>query len=415
MRNICFNNHLKKLCQQLALIAVVLSVSIITPAHQALAQSSRTTFDYSQNGILYYDNCGVPITSGGTDVASGVNLEFPTDLKDEDIAKAIDDYIKQAAPDSILIDTGKYIVASSRSANVSPFLTVAHAKVESALGKPGISIYVDQANNAFKRSAVEGSGEPSLPSIHKVKPYFWSSPRASVDHTAPENQTDRNNGDFPRYLRSSYNSLITDGNIEGYINEYFKSRSISSLYKDQFIQVLNDLTKLSKGEEVKPASTNSSDNICCNENNTPVNGSVNISGSTNAEKVFNYLTAKGFNAEQAAAVVGNLMQESGGGTEDLQTDVVNSIGASGMIQWLYDRKDRLMEAAKRMGKPWQDIEVQIYFMGWEVGLEGSETYGGRGPTHSQVGEMMKNASSLESATRIWLERYEIPCNPGSGF
>lgn len=616
-------------------IALIFSLSYIFSPFSAIvaAQSKdnddgRLPIDFSSNGILYYDDCGGVPSSGGTDSPEGTQLEFPTDLDEDAMAKAIDEYIASVTPDSILLNTGKYIVASSKKANVSPFLTIAHAKMESNIGKPGVSSFVDQANNSFGRSAT--ASQPHVAGNSKITAYKWSSGKASVDHTEPENQKP-NTSDFPAYLHDVYEKEIESGDLDKYLVKYVDESEALTVYKDSFLKTIKDLTNASQGgnsaragssgsantsgsdsdndssapsrdigrvyivgdsitegaanlykEKLKEAgasdvkvsasvssnldsggttgtrrsgiaslkadkdyiksantviiahgtnalshsrsgdaaikeaikivkdsgskakiywvdvavsnksslsdasvkgvnkainsntsegysviswakavdpeangdighvkhnseylsgdgvhltqkgseklvetvvntitnnqgdkSNNDSDaNACCDSSNSPVSGTVNISGGTNAEKVFNYLTAKGFSAEQAAAVAGNLMQESGGGTEDLQADVVNSIGAVGIVQWLFERKTRFMEAAQRMGKPWQDIEFQIYFMGWEIGLEGDETYGGVGPTHKFVGEELKNANSIEEATKVWLERYEIPCTPG---
>lgn len=622
------NRSIIKSAKYFLLTFVIGISSVISPLTSSVAaqeNNKRLQLDFSNNGILYYDTCGGDPSPKGTDVREGVDLEFPKNIDEDAMAKAIDDYIESNTPDSILLDTGKYIVASSKKANISPFLVVAHALVESNLGKPGISAFVDQANNSFGRSATDS--QPKIPGNDRINAYMWSSGKASVDYTEPENQLE-NTSDFPAYLRQTYDEQIKTGNLDEYLKKYVDESLALTNYKDKFLKTINILAKASKksndggrsnsgnsngsntnesspqrrelgkvyivgdsltegaasvyeekmksagasdvrvsfsqggnldspgttgtrrsgidsikadSEYIKDANTvviaHGTNNLshtrsgddaikdainavkssgtkakiywvdvavtdksslgndyvrninkaihgntnagysviswakavdatvnddiglikhnseyvggdgvhltpkgyeklvdtvisalindkedsntgkevdaCCDEGNAPVSTSVDITGETGAEKVFNYFISKGFTAEQAAAVAGNLMQESGGGTENLQPEVINSIGAVGIAQWLFNRKNNFMEAANRMGKPWQDIEFQIYFIGWEIGIEGDAKYGGSGPTHPHVGEELKNATSIDAAIKVWLEKYEIPCVPGS--
>jgi LAS superfamily LD-carboxypeptidase LdcB len=118
-----------------------------------------------------------------------------------------------------------------------------------------------------------------------------------------------------------------------------------------------------------------------------------IAGSNNQQKAYNYLISKGLTAPQAAGIVGNLIAES---TANLSPTITNSIGAYGIAQWLGGRKTSLQKLPN-----YDTLEVQLDFL-W------SELSGG----YSSVLSSIKATSDVSVATRIFLERYEIPCMPG---
>lgn len=62
----------------------------------------------------------------------------------------------------------------------------------------------------------------------------------------------------------------------------------------------------------------------------PLNGRINY--------IKNFLYQKGYNPNQTAAIIGNLLQEN----STLNPNTKNSIGATGIAQWLGDRKKKLM-------------------------------------------------------------------------
>lgn len=117
--------------------------------------------------------------------------------------------------------------------------------------------------------------------------------------------------------------------------------------------------------------------VCCATASSAGDGSGTLTGSSNAEKAFNFLTTTSFesnggkplNAAQAAGIVGNLMVESGGKTYDLRPDAVNSIGAAGIVQWYKGRRVALNSFAASKGKDWTDLKTQLQFIVYE--LDGS--------------------------------------------
>lgn len=75
-----------------------------------------------------------------------------------------------------------------------------------------------------------------------------------------------------------------------------------------------------------------------------------------------YLTGKGFSPVQAAAIVGNMMQESGLNPASVNT----SEGAHGLMQWRLDRWQGLQDYAKAAGADASDPRVQLDFISHEM-------------------------------------------------
>jgi hypothetical protein len=79
------------------------------------------------------------------------------------------------------------------------------------------------------------------------------------------------------------------------------------------------------------------------------------------EEIWDILVTWGYTEEQAAAVLGNMAQES-----SYQPSLVNYIGASGLCQWLNGRFTRLSDFAGSLGKEWTDVEAQANFICMEI-------------------------------------------------
>lgn len=131
---------------------------------------------------------------------------------------------------------------------------------------------------------------------------------------------------------------------------------------------------------------------------------VTVNGSENAEKIFNFFTSTSFktnggkpmNAVQAAAFVGNFMQESG---EALDPTVVNSIGATGIAQWLGVRLSALQALAGKLNKPATNLEVQLAFVKQE--LENDEVA-------IMLNSDFKSGTNIEAITVAIRKVYERP-------
>ena len=87
-----------------------------------------------------------------------------------------------------------------------------------------------------------------------------------------------------------------------------------------------------------------------------------------AKDLSSKLTQRGFTREEAAAIVGNIWAESG-----FRTNAVNNTsGAYGLMQWLGDRKSKLIMFANRRQRPASDLETQLDYIKWE--LKGGNKY-----------------------------------------
>lgn len=136
----------------------------------------------------------------------------------------------------------------------------------------------------------------------------------------------------------------------------------------------------------------------------------NLSGKDNVQKVFNFFVGKGLNGLQAAAIIGNLEQESGDKVSP--TAVNSSSGAYGIAQWLGGRKDTLFNYAdtgklptdKDSDKPApkrdkSDLGLQLDYFWWEV-TKGPEVAGFHALDH------LKAADTIEKATEGWHDDFE---------
>ena len=128
------------------------------------------------------------------------------------------------------------------------------------------------------------------------------------------------------------------------------------------------------------------------------NGSgVNITGGNASERIWNALLSDGYSKTAAAAVLGNLEQESG-----INPKAVNSkSGAYGLAQWLGGRKTKLFEFAKSEGKDSTDLDTQIKFMIKEL-AEGKQWINNSGMTFKEF----KTTNNIQRATTAFAQNYE---------
>ena len=114
---------------------------------------------------------------------------------------------------------------------------------------------------------------------------------------------------------------------------------------------------------------------------------TNTEVSTNAKIIYEYFIKKGLPNYIAAGFVGNFYQESG-----LNPQVINSIGATGIAQWLGSRKDRLLKKPNPF-----TLQTQLDFA-WEE-LNGSE---------KKAFIAIQSANSVSEATIKIRKKYERP-------
>ena len=146
-----------------------------------------------------------------------------------------------------------------------------------------------------------------------------------------------------------------------------------------------------------------------------------LTGTTNEERIWNYLTAAGLNVCGAAGLMGNLYAESGLSPTNLQNTYEAKLGYTdatytaavdngtytnfardsagyGLAQWTYwSRKQNLHDFAKSAGKSIGDLEMQLAFL-----LKELTSYG--------LLDALKTASSVKAATDVILLQCEKPAD-----
>ena len=122
----------------------------------------------------------------------------------------------------------------------------------------------------------------------------------------------------------------------------------------------------------------------------------NITGSTNAEKIFNFFTANGFTPEQTCGFIGNFSIES---NLDPTIPNPNDKGklAFGLAQWRGDRLEGLEYYAKEIGSSKDELETQLQWTIHEL----------RNKERS-AGAKIRNARTVTEATTIICRFYERP-------
>lgn len=155
---------------------------------------------------------------------------------------------------------------------------------------------------------------------------------------------------------------------------------------------------------------------------SPVPSVPTTSGSSNEEKIWNFLKSKGYNNYGIAGLMGNLYAESGliptnvqnsyerklGYTDSTYTQAVDSgsytnfvkdAAGYGLAQWTYwSRKQNLLNYAKAENKSIGDLDMQLGFLVQEL-----SQYKGMDST-------LKNAKSVKEASDFVLVNYERPAN-----
>jgi len=130
-----------------------------------------------------------------------------------------------------------------------------------------------------------------------------------------------------------------------------------------------------------------------------------LSGSSNREKIWNFLRSKGCSEQCAAGIIGNLMQEAG-------TDVSPSCKQSGgpgrgICQWTYnsDRWNSLMSVCNSRGVSWDDLEAQCIYMWQEMQNESTWISKLKSSYSMSVSDFIK-VTDIEKATKAFCTCFE---------
>lgn len=124
-------------------------------------------------------------------------------------------------------------------------------------------------------------------------------------------------------------------------------------------------------------------------------GSVAGELSPNASTVVQFFINKGESPLVAAAMAGNVFQES-----DYSPTAENSIGAYGLFQHLGDRRDAMTDYARKTNRDASDITAQLEYAWQEMNQPGT--------LENQALHEMRNAKTPEEAAVIFRKLFERP-------
>ena len=119
-------------------------------------------------------------------------------------------------------------------------------------------------------------------------------------------------------------------------------------------------------------------------------------GSTTAEKIWNFLRGQGYSEYTVAGIMGNLMQES-----SFNPSNINPAGPYyGIAQWGGERFTALEHYAASVGKPWDDLDVQLDFLYAEMQTDGGgiTTYQLEGQGYAAIEGVVYSADDIFNAT-----------------
>ena len=130
-----------------------------------------------------------------------------------------------------------------------------------------------------------------------------------------------------------------------------------------------------------------------------------LEGSSNREKIWNFLTGNGCSAEVAAGIIGNLMQEA---STTVDPALHQSGGPGrGICQWTEgsDRWQGLQSVASSMGVSWTDLGAQCTFMWQEIQSESTWVSLLKSRYGLSVQDFLK-LTDIDKATRIFCTCFE---------
>lgn len=127
-----------------------------------------------------------------------------------------------------------------------------------------------------------------------------------------------------------------------------------------------------------------------NNSNNITSNTTNASG--NAKIAYNFLIDKGLKDYQAAAIVGNLIAESGNVNPNAWNPNDNGSPSGGIAQWHKGRLQKLKSLPN-----WKSLDTQLNFLWHELTTD-----------YSGVLKSLKESKDLDEATFVFLNKYEVP-------
>lgn len=322
---------------------------------------SSTTSSTVESGAAA-TNTGAP---GGT-ANPYHTVVYPSALNsftDQAISGAINKYITDRKPQSPFAKLGGDFVTGGKASQINPFLAVAHLEIESGFATaPSGWHTIPGSNNAFGRTATDA--QPHVLSSGGRKVYKWSSWSDSLSGSES----------WFVYLKRKVDSGTYPTDIDQYIHKYAPpgDGNDTANYIANVKKTLDALATLAGDPNIASyASSGSTSGASCT---CDVPAATSLTGVDNQEKAFRYFLGKSLTAEQSAAVVGNMMLESGVDPELVQgstqrTKDPSSVGdkAWGIIQWKPGGK--IINVAQQAGisTPIHELSTQLDIVWWHMG------------------------------------------------
>lgn len=249
-------------------------------------------------------------------------------------------------------------------------------------------------------------------------------------------EKNRSTSDIVGIARPEYAGATLDPSFAGSYNEFDTSGNdttttgLFGALKDLGASIMKGIYGESAYNAIAGTSDDSSSTTSTSiMSNADNNG--NLSGNSNAEKIWTYLRSLGYSKEGTAAIMGSLEKESGllpnnlqnsyntkfGLTDDQYTTKVNNgsyskdkfvndSGGYGLAQWTFSsRKQKLYDQTIGAGKPINDLKSQLDLLDSEVQTGG-------------LTNSIKNANNISAANDVWISQFERPAgykNKGSAL
>ena len=407
---------------------LLLVFGVLLPIAPIFADSLSTS---EQKAVNEYPNWVADACSGvGVSAGGGVPSDYPPDdqLPGNDNRQKIWNYLislgftpVQAAgiegnigregvydPESIENgdektdpDTGK-LVGRTKNFDVFKQLTTPQQDGYGLIGfTPGYSLY---------KGGTGGGGD--WPGVSKVKVtrdnFYYISTQLSVVYGYMKNIDDK----YGKNMLQDYQNKATSPSAAATAFEDLVENAgvVADSQRDQFA---NDAMRDFEGTAAPSApiatgssggSTGSGGGCSCSSASPDTTGdagsvSSSLTGKTAAEQAFNYFISQGLSAQAAAGIVGNMMTESAGNTEKLNTHAHNDISGThdGIVQWSTSRWAALK--SHENGDPY-DLATQLDYVWWELT---------KGDYKSVLADL-KGATSAQKAATIFNNG-----PPGTGY
>ena len=134
---------------------------------------------------------------------------------------------------------------------------------------------------------------------------------------------------------------------------------------------------------------------------------ASYTGSTIAEKIWNFLRGQGYSEYTVAGIMGNMMQES-----SMNPSSVSRTGTYvGLVQWGGGRRTQLEQYAASVGKSWNDLDVQLDFLYAEMQPDGGgiATYQLEGQGSAPIAGISYSANDILNATSVQMASDAFQC------